>query len=543
MEQQSNIAENKMPIIGNDSPLSTKVRESFKIWLSNGHAKQYTPALCLACIDKASMYLARRKISSIELWEITNFGLFKSVYDKAINDNLFKVTDKKTHTDFVQVGKAFLKFLKSKPDIDKAPAVDLEPPSQLGTRLTIKEAVIRVLEAEPHGMTAEQIYNKISADKLYSFGAQNPLNVVRVEIDRACVNSNYTVRASEDFFRFEKNENGEKVYFLLSKITADDTAGQSIIAEVEPTDQTSEQTEESSVSDRLVCVFKEVFTKGIGIGYVDFTILKNAFEKKHGETLDFSDEQIKGVIEQNSVRLSGNATRYIHLDNLVATDVLGEIEKYLDEQFESGTERVYAQPLYSMFKDKMGIAMNSDLLMHVIETKYGNKYKANRRSSFIQRAAYAPTTYMSQEIEERVVVFLSQDIVPFAAKEVAEKLPQYPRARIEKALEDADLIIKLAEGKYAHIDYVYIDDNEITSVKGIIAEGIGSDGYKTIDSLYSTICESVPSIIENNEGVGKQNILKAIKYQVRGAYRVASKRLADQYWYVEVFEPLRREGK
>ena len=240
MAQQSNIVENKKRIIESASSLSVKVRESFFVWLSDGHTKKYPPVTYLECIDKVSVYLTRRKISSVDLWELTNFGLFKSVYDKAINDNLFKATDKKTHTVFVQVGKDFLKFLKSKPAIHKVPSVDLEQPGQPGTRLTIKEAIIRVLDAEPHGITAEQIYNKIIANGLYSFGAKKPIDIVRGQIDRACVNSNYTIRASKDCFRFERNENGQKVYSLLTPTLTDNVAQPGISDEGEPAESEQE---------------------------------------------------------------------------------------------------------------------------------------------------------------------------------------------------------------------------------------------------------------------------------------------------------------
>lgn len=96
------------------------------------------------------------------------------------------------HATFVQVGQAFLKFLKSRSAIYKVPAIPIKPSIQPDSHLTIKESIIRVLENEQQGMTVEQIYNKIIADGLYSFGAQNPLNVVRVVIERACVNPNYT---------------------------------------------------------------------------------------------------------------------------------------------------------------------------------------------------------------------------------------------------------------------------------------------------------------------------------------------------------------
>lgn len=197
-------------------------------WLSDGHAKKYSPEVYLSCIDKVSVYLIRRKISLVGLWELTNYDLFKSTYDKAVNDKFFKVSDKKTHATFVQVGQAYLKFLKSKPLLYKNPnkalAVTPESPSKPSSGLTIREAIIRVLENERNGMTAEQIYNKIIADGLYSFGAQNPQNVVRVELERACEKTNYTVRASKKYFRFERNQKGDKVYFLLSATPNDDSA-------------------------------------------------------------------------------------------------------------------------------------------------------------------------------------------------------------------------------------------------------------------------------------------------------------------------------
>lgn len=224
MTKQSNIIEGEMNTIESASPSSAMVKETFSAWLSDGNAKKYAPAVYLSCMDKVSAYLIRRKISIDDLWQLTNFNLFKSIYDKAINDKLFRAMDKKTHTTFVQVGQVFLKFLKSKPTIHKAPAVALEAPSHPGPRLTIKEAIIRVLENELHGMTAEQIYNKIIAEELYSFGAQNPQNVVRVELERACEKTNYTVRASKNCFRFERNQKGDKVYFLLSATPTNDTA-------------------------------------------------------------------------------------------------------------------------------------------------------------------------------------------------------------------------------------------------------------------------------------------------------------------------------
>ena len=244
MAQQSNIVGDEMHTIESASSPSVMVKRSFFAWLSDGYAKKYPPAVYLSCIDKVSVYLIRRKISSVDLWELTNFDLFKSVYIKAINDNLFRATDKKTHIIFVQVGKDFLKFLKSKPASLKAPAIAIELPTRPGSRLTIKEAIIRVLEIEQHGMTVEQIYNKIIADGLYSFGAQNPQNVVRVEVDRACLNSNYTIRASKDCFLSKRNQKGEKIYFLLASAPAKEPVQVSNLSVNDETTELGEETNE-----------------------------------------------------------------------------------------------------------------------------------------------------------------------------------------------------------------------------------------------------------------------------------------------------------
>jgi len=98
------------------------------------------------------------------------------------------------------IEKLYLKFLESKSVLPEVSGTSGEVLNKQSLCLTIKEAVTRVIETEPHGLTVEQVYNRITENNLYSFGTQNPLNVVRVEIDRACENSNYAIHASKKLF-------------------------------------------------------------------------------------------------------------------------------------------------------------------------------------------------------------------------------------------------------------------------------------------------------------------------------------------------------
>lgn len=251
MAQQSNIAKGEMNTNISISPEPAVVKEVFSAWLSDGNAKKYAPAVYLACIDKVSAYLIRRKIYTDNLWQLTNYDLFKFVYDKAVNDKLFRAMDKKTYATFVQVGQAFLKFLKSKPSFINTTSQHLVNP-QMNEQVTIKETIINILQSSKHGLTVKEIYDQIVEKNLYSFGAQNPLNVIRVEIERACEGSNYTIRASKNSFRYTKNKEDEKVYFLLTETPVDDTSKYSI----------SVCTDESNVPDSIIKVLAEDYPSG-----------------------------------------------------------------------------------------------------------------------------------------------------------------------------------------------------------------------------------------------------------------------------------------
>lgn len=93
---------------------------------------------------------------------------------------------------------------------------DIKLTIKQNTAMTIKDAVICVLDSERRAMTADEIYSKITERGIYTFGAQNPVNVVRTTIEYACENSGYSNQNAVSYFRFERNNDGKKVYSLLT---------------------------------------------------------------------------------------------------------------------------------------------------------------------------------------------------------------------------------------------------------------------------------------------------------------------------------------
>lgn len=259
------------------SDTSAMVKSAFRAWISEGRSKQHEPDSVIAYFDRASEQLLHRRLSYMSLWEITNPGIFSNVYKKAMNDKLFRVTDKKMHSAFIKIGKLYLKFLKSKPILHKKTITVPETIEKPNISLTIKEAVIHVLETTQHGLTVEEIYNKIIESGLYTFGAQSPKNVVRNVIEYACENSNYRIRTSTPSFRFERDYDGKKVYFLLSKNTTFTVAGKTVAAVITPVASTSMLDEiinldegKSGIREILASHFQTLY------GYSNINILWNA---------------------------------------------------------------------------------------------------------------------------------------------------------------------------------------------------------------------------------------------------------------------------
>lgn len=216
------------------SDTSAMVKLAFRSWIYEGRSKQHDPDSIIASFDKASEQLLHRRLSYMSLWEITNPSIFSNIYKKAMNDKLFRVTDRKTYFAFIKIGKLYLKFLKSKPVLHKSTIITPNTIEKPNNALTIKEAVIYVLETAQHGLTVEEIYNKIIENGLYTFGAQYPKNVVRNVIEYACENSNYRIRDSAPSFRSERGHDGKKVYFLLPKNTTSTVARKTDSAVIKP---------------------------------------------------------------------------------------------------------------------------------------------------------------------------------------------------------------------------------------------------------------------------------------------------------------------
>ena len=82
-------------------------------------------------------------------------------------------------------------------------------------KMTIIEAISTVLRDRP--LTVDEIYFSIVNQKLYSFKAKNPKNVVNCEIRRHCIDLNFPTAHPIKYFCIQSAKNGKPVFSLLDK--------------------------------------------------------------------------------------------------------------------------------------------------------------------------------------------------------------------------------------------------------------------------------------------------------------------------------------
>lgn len=139
---------------------------------------------------------------------------------------------------------------------------------------TIKEAVTKVLSDTMRPMTIDEIYNKIIEQNLYTFKAQNPVNVVRTTIESACDNSCCENKDFVPCFHFEKNDGGKRIYSLLEAAQTADTRTQEQDAELLDVNSVGESA--PSVPDALLAALNRNYASGFRFDTTYINLLSNA---------------------------------------------------------------------------------------------------------------------------------------------------------------------------------------------------------------------------------------------------------------------------
>lgn len=82
--------------------------------------------------------------------------------------------------------------------------------------MTITEAITNVLKRNQQGLSSKEIYEIIVCESLYHFKAQNPQNIVNIEIRRRCQDLDFPTAYKKKLFTIIRKEGHTNYYGLIS---------------------------------------------------------------------------------------------------------------------------------------------------------------------------------------------------------------------------------------------------------------------------------------------------------------------------------------
>ena len=560
--------DNNIRPLNKQEKMDLDLREDFFLWLLNGNAKKYSVNLSMECMDKISDYVVDKKIAC-KLWEIVNPNVYKIVFQKIIDTKLLRIKEKHMYKIFGVVGQRYLKFLKEKPwkkgnnrlfDMTSLELKDVRSNVNKG----VKERSIDQNENLPDIDTEEVIlwlttqpnangtlYLK-SVIRSYMSALRNAPKKLILDGDaKRNVFACHTVDKFDQLWNVFKSAPN---YIDINhtpwhgQLSAGMAAYRRYLVFLEQGEQNgiikcnnsyqlnslekkldrkttvkNSQTKVTKLSDdenEILSIFKGCFPISMRIGYTDITKLKVAYKKKYQTDISLNDEALCNLIRRKAVEVEED--RYTHMGNLVSTSTLEGMYVFIEEELSKNIaqSRVYIKPLFKRFQDDLSIVVDEMLLLKIIGISFGNFYKTNKKSMCITSRDNEALLSIGAEISEAINILLREDIQPYSIEKIAAGLPGYPRDRIEKNLNNGIEQIVLVDGnEYAHIDYVYIDEDVLKKIENIINEFIFLQKFISFDELLKEMHKNVQEVFEYNEQISEEDIIKVIKIKLRDRYQ------------------------
>jgi len=99
--------------------VSMNLRDEFQWWLVDGNARKYSPVALLSSFDNVSDYARKKKISSVNLWELKRRSDFIPIYNKLVGSKLLRIMERNTYKVFIVASQLYLDFIDEHLNIKK----------------------------------------------------------------------------------------------------------------------------------------------------------------------------------------------------------------------------------------------------------------------------------------------------------------------------------------------------------------------------------------------------------------------------------------
>ncbi|MCB8817404.1 hypothetical protein [Desulfosporosinus shakirovi] len=471
---------------------SVSMRELFLNWLVDGNVKKYPVGVILSCLDKISDYAIQKKISTDGIWEYMRFNAFKPVYNKLLEANLLRVTDKSTYKVFIVAGQLYLKFLKEKPWIQKVSLT-----GEVIEDATIKEQVDAgnqpIKAINPEDVIAWLVTQPNAKGTLYLEHVVRqymrslrsaPMKLSAPPIGSRDVFACRTVSELDELWSiFKTAPNYKKVNSdtsgmfsaglgvyrrYLESIAGNDNQSVAVQSVKSPKQEAT-----SFCSDILLKNLEEHFPKGFRINSpIEIRRFRRFVMEDYGEEIMLSDEELTELILSCGTLFEGKV--YI-----IQTDATERIKSAIDSAANEGAEIVFYSAFYEQNEDWLFPAsiISAEMLKNTLMSLY---------PQFIHKTnCLAVEVQIGSELAKIgcEVLRVWGDNVLLSYEQLSERLPYVPVDKIKYVLSQNGDFIWNSEGVYTYISKVDIADEEHIAIADFVATAYLKDGYSSLSDI------------------------------------------------------------
>lgn len=515
--------------VGQDDLLpSGSLRDAFVAWLSNGHSKKYTPVILANCLDLISKYSLKNKICDVGVWELSRRSIFQEVYNKILNDKLFRMTNRTTYKIFLTAGQLYLKFLRDKP-LSKTMTLSNEeigveslmisvPQNTDVVDFTEKHAVMTLLVDFTHPELCAKTYpvsclingRTVVPDK------QNWSRLLIAITERFIEDGNANlsvletmpIYGSKVFFMPRKadlgtcfelsngkwlyvNYNPETIVTIIGKLCrhCEVSRGDVLISYLPKGapfmhsigSAMHEVEDGAAVKTTFEPIFIEKITKLISVHFPNGFRLESPIELSRfhrfasedlGEEILIADEELVKAISTCGTFFEGKV--YV-----VDGEIENRIQNNIDLEISKGAIVIFYHSFYDRHEEWLfaGSIISAEMLKDVLCKLYPKyTYKAN----YCYLKAVNGTEI--SQIKSEIMRVWGSDVV-LNYEQISERLPYIPVEKIKLVLAQVGEFIWNMREVYTHVSKIDMSGEECVAIADYIADACRREGYASISDI------------------------------------------------------------
>lgn len=481
--------------IANKQP---SMREIFLGWLTDGNAKKYAPSVLVSSFDKISDYALKKKINSVDLWEIKQYSVFASIYNKLVGLKLLRIMEKNTYKVFIVAGQLYLKFLKEHPFNKES---DEDAVTTLSTKLKFPQNTQPPPEINPDDVVAWLLTQPNANGTLYLENvARQYMSVLRsapakfqsITLENRNVFNCHSVvelnalwdafKAASNYKQVNAGTSGafsagmgclSRYLAYLAKKTIEhrpreyqtDSEGETPSFDLRRNDFAQ------TVVNELTSLLAVRFTNGFRIDSpIEMARLRSFVAEDLGEEISLSDEDLKSYIVSCGTTYNGKVYA-------VSAQVKEQIKELAEDYFADGARAIFFAEFYTKNENWLfgASVVSEDMLVCILR-------KLFPKLSFTQTYFGYTDVSIFAALESEILRVWDDDVL-LTYTQLAERLQYIPLDRIKYALgQNSDFIWSNVE-TFSHVSRIDITDEEREAIREVAAKECNVRGYASITDL------------------------------------------------------------